>query len=61
MAAHPSAGARFRTALAEESPLQVMGAITSAGFTRVALISETPKGQAALTPAPAATAPAPRR
>ena len=41
--------------------MQVMGAITTAGFTRVALISETPKGQAALTPAPAITPPAPRR
>jgi biopolymer transport protein TolR len=40
-----------------------MGAITAAGFTRVALISETPKGQAAVTTVPAAapTAPAPRR
>ncbi|MFE0757761.1 protein TolR [Inquilinus sp. NPDC058860] len=48
-------------ALAYGRIMQVMGAITSAGFTRVALISETPKGQAALTPAPATTAPAPRR
>ncbi|MGK9167812.1 protein TolR [Inquilinus limosus] len=48
-------------ALAYGRIMQVMGAITAAGFTRVALISETPKGQAALTPAPATTAPAQRR
>jgi methylisocitrate lyase len=29
MSAHPSAGDRFRNAIAEESPLQVMGAITA--------------------------------
>ena len=50
-------------ALAYGRIMQVMGAITAAGFTRVALISETPKGQAAVTTVPAAapTAPAPRR
>ncbi|WP_342238258.1 protein TolR [Inquilinus sp. OTU3971] len=49
-------------ALAYGRIMQVMGAITAAGFTRVALISETPKGQAAATPPAAApTAPAPRR
>ena len=50
-------------AIAYGRVMEVMGAITTAGFTRVALISETPKGQAAATPAPAAAAPksAPRR
>ncbi|MGK9231782.1 protein TolR [Inquilinus limosus] len=49
-------------ALAYGRIMQVMGAITAAGFTRVALISETPKGQAAATaPAGASSTPAPRR
>lgn len=38
-------------ALAYGRIMQVMSAITQAGFTRVALISETPKGQAAAAPA----------
>jgi biopolymer transport protein TolR len=53
-------------ALAYGRIMEVMGAITTAGFTRVALIAESPKGQAAAaTPpartAPASPAPAPRR